>query len=50
VSHAKASAPSAGGATMNIQDLRYLSMAADALNLTRAAGVQGLHASIIAIP
>jgi DNA-binding transcriptional LysR family regulator len=32
---------------MNVQDLRYLSVAADALNLTRAAGALGLHASTI---
>jgi DNA-binding transcriptional LysR family regulator len=32
---------------MNVQDLRYLSVAAEALNLTRAAGAQGLHASTI---
>jgi DNA-binding transcriptional LysR family regulator len=33
--------------TRNVQDLRYLSVAADALNLTRAAGALGLHASTI---
>jgi DNA-binding transcriptional LysR family regulator len=47
VSHAKASAPSSAGARMNVQDLRYLSAAADTLNLTRAAGALGLHASTI---
>jgi DNA-binding transcriptional LysR family regulator len=35
---------------MNVQDLRYLSVAADALNLTHAAGALGLHASTISIP
>jgi DNA-binding transcriptional LysR family regulator len=32
---------------MNVQDLRYVSVAADALNLTRAAGALGLRASTI---